>query len=201
MENNLTENTTTQKNGLSSSQPLPPGRFTYYNKDQLLLSGLGQLHGPHFPPLPVPPMLMMDEISHIDPQGGKNKSGLLKARLQINPDLWFFACHFKQDPVMPGCLGLDALWQLLGFYLGWLGAEGKGRALGAKNIRFSGQVLPENKEVIYQIEVTRIRTSPLYLGVADGILICDGQILYEVEGLKVGIMPLTDPTKTTDTKQ
>lgn len=177
----------------NKSRRLPPGvpsdRLFSYTREQLLGCGDGSMHGTSFPPLPAPPLLMFDEIIDIDPTGGKAGKGSLVARLQVDPELWFFQCHFKNDPVMPGCLGLDALWQLLGFYLGWLGAQGRGRALGAKDVRFSGQVLPENKEVIYRVELARVKTSPLFMGVGRGELVCDGKSLYEVEGLKVGVMP------------
>jgi 3-hydroxyacyl-[acyl-carrier protein] dehydratase/trans-2-decenoyl-[acyl-carrier protein] isomerase len=178
------------------TRELPPSvssdRLFTYSKEQLLKCGEGLMHGLSFPPLPSPPMLMFDEVTDIDPKGGAAGKGVIEARLAIDPSLWFFACHFKKDPVMPGCLGLDALWQLLGFYLGWLGAKGRGRALGAKDVRFSGQVLPENKEVLYRVELSRVKTSPLFMGVGKGVLICDGKTLYEVEGLRVGVMPTAD---------
>jgi len=178
-----------QGQGCACAPVIPEGRLTSYNYDQLIACGEGRMHGPNFPPLPVPPMLMFDEISQIDPVGGVYKKGYLEARLTVRPDLWFFGCHFKNDPVMPGCLGLDALWQLLGFYLGWRGAEGRGRALGAKEVKFTGQILPENKEVIYKIDMVRVKTAPLYMGIGDGQVIADGKQLYEVQGLKVGVMP------------
>lgn len=176
-------NTTNQK-------AYPEDRLLAYNYEQLLACGDGTMHGPDFPALPSPPMLMFDEIVKIDPEGGASGKGVLEARMAVKPDLWFFGCHFKHDPVMPGCLGLDALWQLLGFYLGWRGAAGRGRALGAKDVKFSGQVLPENKEVIYRVEITRVKTAPLYMGMGDGEVIADGKRLYTVKGLKVGVMPL-----------
>lgn len=193
-QNQLEEQLGSQSGGeLPQTRILPAGvpqdRMFFYSIEQLIGCGNGTTHGPKFPPLPSPPLLMFDEVTNIDPKGGKAGKGLIEARLKVRPDLWFFTCHFKNDPVMPGCLGLDALWQLLGFYLGWLGAQGRGRALGATNVRFVGQVLPENNEVIYRVELQRVKTSPLFMGVGSGELVCDGKVLYEVEGLKVGVMP------------
>jgi 3-hydroxyacyl-[acyl-carrier protein] dehydratase / trans-2-decenoyl-[acyl-carrier protein] isomerase len=132
-------------------------------------------------------MLMFDRISEIAEAGGEYGKGLVRAVLELKPDLWFFPCHFKGDPVMPGCLGLDALWQLLGFFLGWLGAPGKGRALGLGELKFSGQVLPTVKNVVYGIDVKRVMRSKLVLGIADGWLSADGSIIYRAIDLKVGL--------------
>jgi 3-hydroxyacyl-[acyl-carrier protein] dehydratase/trans-2-decenoyl-[acyl-carrier protein] isomerase len=139
------------------------------------------------PQLPLPPMLMFDRISEIAEEGGEHGKGLVRAEFEVRPDLWFFPCHFKGDPVMPGCLGLDALWQLLGFFLGWLGAEGSGRALGMGEVKFSGQVLPTVKKVIYGIDIKRVMRSKLVLGIADGWVSADGSVIYRALDLKVGL--------------
>src|SRR5580765_1484862 len=155
--------------------------------EDLLACGRGELFGTGNAQLPLPPMLMFDRISEISEQGGEHGKGLVRAELDVRPDLWFFACHFKGDPVMPGCLGLDALWQMVGFFLGWLGAPGKGRALGTGEIKFSGQVLPTVKKVIYGIDIKRVMRSKLVLGVADGWLSADGNVIYRASDLKVGL--------------
>jgi 3-hydroxyacyl-[acyl-carrier protein] dehydratase/trans-2-decenoyl-[acyl-carrier protein] isomerase len=147
-------------------------------------------------------MLMFDRISEIAEVGGEYGKGLVRAVLDLKPDLWFFPCHFKGDPVMPGCLGLDALWQLLGFFLGWIGSPGKGRALGMGEIKFSGQVLPTMKKIVYGIDIKRVMRSKLVLGIADGWLSADGSVIYRALDLKVGLfrdgrppstMPQTPP--------
>jgi 3-hydroxyacyl-[acyl-carrier protein] dehydratase / trans-2-decenoyl-[acyl-carrier protein] isomerase len=158
-----------------------------FGYEDLLACGRGELFGTGNAQLPLPPMLMFDTISEISEQGGEYGKGLIRAELKVKPDLWFFACHFKGDPVMPGCLGLDALWQLLGFYLGWLGSPGRGRALGLGELKFSGQVLPSMKDVVYGIEIKRIMRSKLVLGIADGWLSADGQVIYRAADLKVGL--------------
>ena len=147
------------------------------------------------PQLPLPPMLMFDRISELAEAGGEYGKGLVRATLEVKPDLWFFPCHFKGDPVMPGCLGLDALWQLLGFFLGWLGSSGKGRALGLGELKFSGQVLPTMKNVVYGLEIKRVMRSKLVLGIADGWLSADGTIIYKALDLKVGLFRDTDALK------
>lgn len=158
-----------------------------YSKEDLVASGLGQLFGENGPPLPSGKMLMMDRVVSMTEDGGHYGKGYIEAELDINPDLWFFACHFIGDPVMPGCLGLDAMWQLVGFYLGWLGAEGKGRALGVGEVKFAGQVLPTAKKVSYRIHFKRVINRRLVMGVADGEVLVDGEPIYTATDLKVGL--------------
>jgi 3-hydroxyacyl-[acyl-carrier protein] dehydratase/trans-2-decenoyl-[acyl-carrier protein] isomerase len=158
-----------------------------FDYEDLLACGRGELFGAGNAQLPLPPMLMFDRISEISETGGEHGKGMIRAELQVKPDQWFFACHFKGDPVMPGCLGLDALWQMLGFFLGWVGAPGRGRALGMGEVKFSGQVLPTVKNVIYGIEIKRVMRSKLVLGIADGWLSADGEIIYRASDLKVGL--------------
>jgi len=158
-----------------------------YTYDDLIACAKGQLFGPGNAKLPLPPMLMFDRITHVSAEGGAYGKGELVAEFDINPDLWFFACHFEGDPVMPGCLGLDAVWQLLGFYLGWTGAPGSGRALGVGEVKFSGQVLPESKKVTYRLNIKRVINRKLVLGIADGIVEVDGKVIYEAADLRVGL--------------
>jgi 3-hydroxyacyl-[acyl-carrier protein] dehydratase/trans-2-decenoyl-[acyl-carrier protein] isomerase len=158
--------------------------FTY---EELLACGRGEMFGPGNAQLPVPPMLMFDRITEISEDGGPHGKGFVRAELDVRPDLWFFDCHFIGDPVMPGCLGLDALWQMVGFYLGWLGSPGRGRALGAGEIKFTGQVLPSVKKVVYGVDFKRVMRSKLVLGVADGWLEADGEVIYRASDLKVGL--------------
>jgi 3-hydroxyacyl-[acyl-carrier protein] dehydratase / trans-2-decenoyl-[acyl-carrier protein] isomerase len=160
------------------------GSFTY---EELLACGRGELFGPGNAQLPLPPMLMFDRITEISETGGAHGKGFIRAELDIKPDLWFFPCHFKGDPVMPGCLGLDAMWQLVGFFLGWSGSQGRGRALGLGELKFSGQVLPSMKKVVYGIDFKRVMRSKLVLGIADGFLAADGETLYRASDLKVGL--------------
>ena len=158
--------------------------FSYEN---LIECGEGLLFGKGNAQLPLPPMLMFDRILNIDESGGSFSKGEVIAELDIRPDLWFFSCHFKGDPVMPGCLGLDAMWQLVGFYLGWLGQPGSGRALGVGEVKFTGQVLQNVKKVTYHISLKRLILRKLILGVADGILKADGKTIYEAKDMKVGL--------------
>lgn len=167
-------------------------RQTSYEYEELLACGRGELFG-EGPQLPLPPMLMFDRISEMSDQGGEHGKGLVRAELDVKPDLWFFPCHFKGDPVMPGCLGLDALWQLLGFFLGWSGSSGNGRALGLGELKFSGQVLPSVKKVVYGLEIKRVMRSKLVLGIADGWLSADGNVIYRASDLKVGLFKQDAP--------
>ena len=162
-----------------------------YTQEDLVVCGYGKMFGENNAQLPLKPMLMFDRIVSITEAGGKANKGELVAELDIIPDLWFFDCHFDGDPVMPGCLGLDAMWQLVGFFLGWSGAEGRGRALGAGNVKFSGQVTPKNKLVTYRIEMRRVMLRKLIMGVADGSMLVDGKEIYTAEDLRVGLFKST----------
>jgi 3-hydroxyacyl-[acyl-carrier protein] dehydratase / trans-2-decenoyl-[acyl-carrier protein] isomerase len=165
--------------------------FTY---EELLACGRGELFGSGNAQLPLPPMLMFDRIVSVSETGGEHGKGHITAELDVRPDLWFFAPHFKGDPVMPGCLGLDALWQMLGFFLGWLGLPGRGRALGVGEVKFADQVLPSVKLVTYGIDLKRVFKSKLVLGIADGWLEADGRRIYEAKDLRVGLFkPETAP--------
>ena len=158
-----------------------------FSYEDLIACGEGKLFSEGGPPLPSPPMLMFDRISKINSKQGEFNKGEVIAELDLNPNLWFFDCHFKNDPVMPGCLGLDALWQLLGFHLGWLGGKGSGRALAVGNVKFSGQILPSNKSLIYKLDIKRIIMRKLILGIANGKVICDDNLVYEAEDIRVGL--------------
>ena len=158
-----------------------------YSYEQLIDCANGDLFGKGNAQLPSPPMLMFDRITNINETGGVFQKGEIVAELDIKPELWFFDCHFKGDPVMPGCLGLDAMWQLVGFYLGWLEQPGKGRALGVGEVKFTGQVLNTIKKVTYQISIKRLILRKLILGVADGVLKADGEPIYEAKDMKVGL--------------
>ena len=162
-------------------------RRSSFEYEHLLACARGELFGPGNPQLPLPPLLMFDAIEQISDSDGANGKGHVRAIFDIKPDHWFFACHFKNDPVMPGCLGLDALWQLLGFYLGWLGLPGRGRALGVGEVKFTDQVLPTVKRVVYGVELKRVFNRKLVLGIADGWLEADGARIYEAKDLKVGL--------------
>ena len=155
--------------------------------EELLRCAHGELFGPGNARLPLPPMLMMDRVTHIAASGGAHGKGELTAELDIRPDLWFFACHFESDPVMPGCLGLDALWQALGFFLGWTGAPGRGRALSVGEVKFSGQVLPTARLVTYHLDIKRVVNRQIVLGIADGRMDVDGRTIYEANNLRVGL--------------
>lgn len=161
-----------------------------YTREELLKCGRGELFGEGNAQLPLPPMLMFDRISHIDSVGGTYDKGVITAELDIDPSLWFFDCHFQNDPVMPGCLGLDAMWQLVGFYLGWMGGPGRGRALGVGEVKFTGQVLPDNKLVLYRINLKRVLMRKLVMGIADAELECDGKVIYEATDLRVGLFTI-----------
>ncbi|MBW2942896.1 bifunctional 3-hydroxydecanoyl-ACP dehydratase/trans-2-decenoyl-ACP isomerase [Zhongshania aquimaris] len=158
-----------------------------FTKQELIDCGNGTLFGPGNPKLPVNNMLMVDRITNISTEGGTYGKGVLVAELDINPDLWFFDCHFVGDPVMPGCLGLDAMWQLVGFYLGWRGNSGKGRALGAGEVKFTGQILPDAKLVTYTLNYKRLIERKLVLGIADGEVAVDGKVIYTAKDLRVGL--------------
>ena len=167
-------------------------RQSAFSREELLQCGHGELFGPGNAQLPVTNMLMMDRITHISEVGGEYGKGEIKAELDIDSGLWFFECHFPGDPVMPGCLGLDAMWQLVGFYLGWKGFEGKGRALGVGEVKFTGQVLPTAKVVSYQINLKRVIARGLIMGIADGSVSVDGREIYTAKGLRVGLFKSTE---------
>jgi 3-hydroxyacyl-[acyl-carrier protein] dehydratase/trans-2-decenoyl-[acyl-carrier protein] isomerase len=162
-------------------------RKSSFEFEDLLACGRGELFGPGNAQLPLPPMLMFDRISHISEDGGAHGKGQVVAELEIKPDLWFFACHFQGDPVMPGCLGLDALWQMTGFFLGWLGAPGRGRALAVGEVKFSGMVTPVVKTVQYVVDLKRVINRRLVLAIADGVLKADGETIYVANDLRVGL--------------
>ena len=162
-----------------------------FTREELLMSGRGELYGPQNAQLPLPNMLMMDRIVHISDEGGKYGKGEIIAELDIDPGLWFFDCHFQGDPVMPGCLGLDAMWQLVGFYLCWMGGPGKGRALGCGEVKFTGQVLPTAKKVTYKVDLKRVILRKLVMGIADATMEVDGKQIYEATDLRVGLFTST----------
>jgi len=163
-----------------------------FNREELLQCGRGELFGPGNAQLPLPNMLMLDRIVEINETGGAHGKGQIIAELDIHPDLWFFECHFQGDPVMPGCLGLDAVWQLVGFYLGWLGNPGRGRALGVGEVKFTGQVLPKAKKVTYKIDLRRVITRRLIMGVADAAMYVDDKEIYTMKDLRVGLFTTTE---------
>ncbi|MEY3220677.1 MAG: 3-hydroxyacyl-[acyl-carrier-protein] dehydratase FabA [Pseudomonadota bacterium] len=163
-----------------------------YPYNELIDCAQGRLFGEGNARLPMPNMLMMDRIVSITGDGGAFGKGQMVAELDIRPDLWFFDCHFPTDPVMPGCLGLDAMWQLVGFFLGWMGGKGRGRALGAGEVKFTGQVTPKNQLVTYRINMKRVILRKLVMGIGDGVMEVDGRVIYEAKGLRVGLFTSTD---------
>ena len=158
-----------------------------FSYDELIDCAKGKLFGPGNPQLPLPPMLMTDRITSITETGGAYDKGYIEAELDIHPDLWFFPCHFEGDPVMPGCLGMDALWQLVGFFLGWSGGLGRGRALSVGEVKFTGQILPENKCVQFRLDMKRVIMRRLVMGIADGKVLCDGEVVFEANDIRVGL--------------
>jgi len=163
-----------------------------YSHDELLACGHGEVFGPGNARLPLPPMLMFDRITRINDDGGTVGKGEIIAELDVKPELWFFDCHFETDPVMPGCLGLDAMWQLVGFFLGWMGGEGRGRALGAGEVKFFGQVTPDNKLVTYRLDLKRVIIRRLVMGIADATMEVDGREIYTAKDLRVGLFTSTE---------
>ena len=163
-----------------------------YNREELLACARGELFGPGNAQLPLPNMLMMDRIVYIGSEGGQYGKGEIIAELDIHPDLWFFGCHFIGDPVMPGCLGLDAMWQLVGFFLGWMGGPGRGRALGCGEVKFTGQVLPSAKTVTYEIDISRVINRKLVMAQADARTLVDGREIYTAKDLRVGLFTSTE---------
>lgn len=174
---------------MSTSETPRQDSFDY---DDLIRCGHGELFGPGNAQLPLPPMLMFDRITRISDSGGAHDRGEIRAELDIRPDLWFFACHFEGDPVMPGCLGLDAMWQLIGFFLGWSGGPGRGRALGSGEVKFSGQVTPKNSLVRYQIDIKRVIKRRLFMGIADATMYVDDRAIYQANDLRVGLFTSTE---------
>ncbi len=167
-------------------------RKNAYTREELIACARGEMFGPGNAQLPLPPMLMMDRIARITKDGGAYGKGYIIAELDITPDLWFFKCHFPGDPVMPGCLGLDAMWQLVGFFLGWSGGPGHGRALGAGEVRFSGQVVPNCERVTYRVNIKRMIMRQLVMGIADAVMEVDGREIYTAKDLKVGLFTSTE---------
>ena len=165
-----------------------------YTFEELLECGHGRLFGAGNAQLPLPPFLMLDRITQISSDGGLYGKGEITAEMDIKPDLWFFKCHFENDPVMPGCLGLDAMWQLVGFFLGWLGGLGRGRAISVGDVKFSGQVLNTAKKLTYQINIKRVIMRKLVMGIADGVLNVDGQPIYDAKDIRVGLFSPREQT-------
>jgi 3-hydroxyacyl-[acyl-carrier protein] dehydratase/trans-2-decenoyl-[acyl-carrier protein] isomerase len=183
--NSPSQKITTGSGGLSE----PQNSFT---REELIQAGHGEMFGPENARLPLPNMLMMDRVAHISTTGGVHDKGEIIAELDIRPDLWFFGCHFEGDPVMPGCLGLDAMWQLIGFFLVWSGNQGRGRALGVGEVKFRGQVLPTARMVTYKISLRRLITRKLIMGIGDGEMLVDGRAIYHASNLRVGLFSSTD---------
>ena len=172
--------------------PTPHVAQPAYTKEELIACGMGDLFGPGNAQLPIDQMLMIDRIPHISSEGGEYDRGQIIAELDIHPDLWFFQCHFPGDPVMPGCLGLGAMWQLVGFFLGWRGNPGRGRALGSGDVKFTGQILPTAKRVEYNIQIKRVIERKLVMGIADGTVAVDGTVIYTAKDLRVGLFQSTE---------
>jgi len=171
--------------------PTPLTDRNSFSYDELIQCGKGELFGPGNALLPLPPMLMFDRITIINEADGKYGKGEIVAELDVNPELWFFKCHFETDPVMPGCLGLDAMWQLIGFYLGWKCGPGHGRALGAGEVKYFGQVLPAARRVTYRINMKRVIMRKLVMGIGDGVMEVDGREIYSARDLRVGLFTST----------
>ena len=171
---------------------MPREKPNSYNHEELLACGHGKIFGPGNARLPLPPMLMFDRITHISESGGSKGKGELIAELDLHPGLWFFDCHFESDPVMPGCLGLDAMWQMVGFFLGWMGGKGQGRALGVGEVKFFGQVTPKNKLVTYRIDLKRVIIRKLVMGIANACMEVDGREIYSAKNLRVGLFTSTE---------
>lgn len=171
-----------------------PGKLrqSSYTREELIEAGELETFGPGNARLPLPNMLMFDRIMHIDDTGGRYNKGEMHAELDIDPSLWFFQCHFREDPVMPGCLGLDAMWQLIGYYLAWIGGAGRGRALGVGEVKFQGQVLPESKLVTYRLDMKRVIKRKLVMGVGDAEMDVDGRTIYQATNLRVGLFTSTE---------
>jgi len=167
-------------------------RRSSYSREELIEHGEHEAFGPGNARLPLPNMLMFDRITHIDDTGGRFGKGEIRAELDIVPDLWFFDCHFRNDPVMPGCLGLDAMWQLIGFYLAWIGGAGRGRALGVGEVKFQGQVLPKAKLVSYRVDMKRVIKRKLMMGLGDAEMDVDGRTIYQATNLRVGLFTSTE---------
>jgi 3-hydroxyacyl-[acyl-carrier protein] dehydratase/trans-2-decenoyl-[acyl-carrier protein] isomerase len=163
-----------------------------YTLDELLACARGEMFGPGNAQLPAPPMLMMDRIVEINADGGKYGKGYIKAELDIHPDMWFFQCHFLNDPVMPGSLGVDAMWQLVGFFLGWSGKPGRGRALHADEVKFTGQVTQKIKKVTYEVDMRRVIDRKLVMGIGDAVMFADEKQIYTAQGLRVGLFDPSD---------